>query len=67
MIVSMPDDGVSAPRLARGSNGTDNRDAHNQAPPVVATQSPARGDAFGRTLQTLVNVTIDCVRGRYDR
>ena len=67
MIVSMPDDGVSRTLGSRGSNGTDQHElAKPQAPHEGAHEAPAR-EAHDWSLARLLNVTIDCVRGRYDR
>ncbi len=67
MIVTLPDNGVPAPLAARSGNSPDkNEGAKSQSAAVNARESAPR-DAAGHALQTLFNVTIDCVRGRYDR
>jgi hypothetical protein len=68
MIGSLPDNGVSAPLAARSSSSTEknNESAKSQSTAGIARESAPR-DVAGHALQTLFNVTIDCVRGRYDR
>lgn len=67
MIVSLPDNGVAAPLVAR--SGSSNEKNEGTKPPSTAAsgRDAAPRDAAGHALQTLFNVTIDCVRGRYDR
>jgi hypothetical protein len=66
MIVTLPDNGVSAPPAARSSSSTDkNEGAKSQS--ATSAREAAPRDASGHALQNLFNVTIDCVRGRYDR
>ena len=67
MIVTVPDDAVPAPRIAHSNNESEDRETGNpQSRGPKSTQSTTnRGN--GGALQTLLNVTIDCVRGRYDR
>jgi hypothetical protein len=66
MIVTLPDDEVSAPRSPRGGNGTDVADSGKSQSPATTKHESASPEAGG-ALQTLFNVTMDCVRGRYDR
>jgi hypothetical protein len=67
MIVSMPDDGVSRALVSHGSNGTDNHDSTKSGTQHAETHEPPTREAPGWSLGRLFNVTIDCVRGRYDR
>ena len=65
MIVSLPDNGVVAP----GAAPVVRESVEGARQPVAkqgARELPAR-DQSGGALQTLFNVTLDCVRGRYDR
>lgn len=67
MIVTLPDNGIPASRAARNGGSTDkNEGGKSQAAAATAREAAPR-DAAGHSLQTLLNVTIDCVRGRYDR
>jgi len=66
MIVSLPDNGVAAPISAPGSVARESEGARQPAAKTAVRDLPAR-DASGGALQTLFNVTLDCVRGRYDR
>ncbi len=65
MITSIPG---AATRAVRTSNsGTDREPVPvtPRMPEEARATRPAGG--LGQALKTLVNVTIDCVRGRYDR
>lgn len=66
MIVTLPDNGVSAPLAARNGNSTDKNEGKSKSTSAGARDAAPR-DAAGHALQTLFNVTMDCVRGRYDR
>jgi hypothetical protein len=67
MIVTLPDNGVSAPLTARNGNSTDKNEGVKSQSTAARARDAAPRDAAGHALQTLFNVTIDCVRGRYDR
>lgn len=66
MIVTLPDNGIPAPLSARNGSSTEKNDG-NKSQTAAASRESAPRDASGHALQTLFNVTIDCVRGRYDR
>jgi len=67
MIVSMPENGVAPERASHAAHAGEPRDSSGTRSPAEQAGTPALRDAFGRTLQNLFNVTVDCVRGRYDR
>lgn len=67
MIASLPDNGVSAPHVARSGSSKDKNEGAKSPSAAASARDAAPRDAAGRALQTLFNVTIDCVRGRYDR
>lgn len=67
MIVTLPDNGVAAPLAARSSSSSDKNEGAKSQSTAASVRDSAPRDAAGHALQTLFNVTIDCVRGRYDR
>lgn len=65
MITSIPG---AATRAVRTSNSGTARDPSRAMPRTAEeARDPRPPGGLGQALKTLVNVTIDCVRGRYDR
>jgi hypothetical protein len=67
MIVTLPDNGVATPLAARSGNSSDKNEGAKSQSSAAGGRDAASRDSSGHALQTLFNVTIDCVRGRYDR
>lgn len=65
MITSIPG---AATRAVRTSNSGSARESTHTLPRTAEEiRDPRPPGGLGKALKTLVNVTIDCVRGRYDR